>query len=102
MFGWAIFTYSDMTDGKAYLGAMFGSGTFADSASKYYFLSYVAIFVVAIIGSTKLPSLLAKKICSKNQTLAAVLNCLYVALVMLMSVACLVSDSYNPFLYFRF
>ena len=102
VFGWAIFTYSDMTDGKAYLGAMFGSGTFADSASKYYFLSYVAIFVVAIIGSTKLPSLLAKKICSKNQTLAAVLNCLYVALVMLMSVACLVSDSYNPFLYFRF
>ena len=95
-------SYSDMTDGKAYLGAMFGSGTFADSASKYYFLSNVAIFVVAIIGSTNLPSLLAKKICSKNQTLAAVLNCLYVALVMLMSVACLVSDSYNPFLYFRF
>lgn len=101
--GWMIFTYSDVVDSTMFVKAFFGmNGNFFDSSTLYYLSTYAIIFVIAIIGSTSIPKKIGSKLISSNKNFATVLQCIFVALMIVLSVISLVSDSYNPFLYFRF
>ncbi len=99
--GWAIFAYPDMADGGYFVGALLGKTAFCDSNTLYYFTNYAAVLLLGIIFSTNYPKRLYKKLV-KNNSLDTALWLVFIVAAFVLCVAFLVSDSYNPFLYFRF
>ena len=106
MFGWFIFSACDIADPIGYMKAMFGGGgAFAARGTVYLLMTNAVMFVIWIIGSTKLPSKCAGKILEKaggSNFVSVILRFAYYIPVFILSVAYLVDASYNPFLYFRF
>ncbi|MCR4615079.1 MAG: MBOAT family protein [Clostridiales bacterium] len=107
VFSWVMFSIDKMPDILKFFGAMFGVGRcgFANTDGIYMLLTNVVLLAVAVLGSTELPLKLSKEIKGKLSERPVVLETvktLFIALVMLLSVAYLVDSSFNPFLYFRF
>jgi len=111
--GWAIFAFDNMTMGVQYLKAMFGltGAGFVNTETLYLLLSYAVMLVILILAATPYPKMLVAKIVDKLEGLkaertgrlvSAVLQCVFVAGVFIISTAYLVDATYNPFLYFRF
>lgn len=102
--GWSIFTYIDMADGSYYLSTMIGlSGEgLYNSSTIYYFTSFALVFAVCILASTNYPKRIVNAVVKDRTNLKIVLSCIYVLVILTISIAFLVSDTYNPFLYFRF
>ena len=100
--GWVLFAITDLGALGAYVGHMF-SGTFADSTTAYLLRCGWLLLILAVIGCTSLPKRLWEK---REQALSPALSdglrTVWVVVVLLVSMAFLVGDSYNPFLYFRF
>ena len=103
MFGWAIFTVPDMADSTYYFSAMLGMGdaSFADSSTLYYLANYIVLFVCCIFASTALPKKTASHLVKEGKS-RTVMQCVFIAVVAFFCIMSLVSDTYNPFLYFRF
>lgn len=104
--GWVIFAIDDMGKVAAYLGMMLGSSqVFIDDAFIYFFESRIWLLIACVIGSTPLPkmvcSIIAEKLEDKEVLLGTIETVLFMGIFAL-SMAFLVSGSYNPFLYFRF
>ncbi|MBR3149755.1 MAG: MBOAT family protein [Eubacterium sp.] len=99
--GWAIFAYPDMADGGYYISVLLGKAPFADAGTLYYLANYAAVLVLGIIFSTDYPKKLYRAAFKSDKAKTAV-QIVFTVVVMALSVAFLVSDSYNPFLYFRF
>ena len=90
----------------AYLGMMLGSSQiFIDDAFVYFFESRIWLLIACVIGSTPLPkivcSIIAEKLEDREVLLGTIETVLFMGIFAL-SMAFLVSGSYNPFLYFRF
>jgi alginate O-acetyltransferase complex protein AlgI len=111
--GWAIFAFDNMGKGAQYIKAMFGltGAGFVDKESMYLLLSYAVMLIVLILAATPYPKILAGRLVDKIEgmrmqklgvTVSAVLQCVFVAAVFIISTAYLVDATYNPFLYFRF
>ncbi len=102
--GWVFFSYADVAHGQEFLMALLGQAEngFMDSQFIYIFMGNLVLLVIAIIGSTSLPKRLAGKIMNNRKVVSEIATGVFVLLCMLLSIAFLVSDSYNPFLYFRF
>ena len=98
--GWAVFSWQDIWDVQGFFASMagFGGRGIADPSTFYFIRSYVILFLIAAVGSTTLP----KRLWGRFTKNAAVPLYIFEAAVCVLSVACLVSDTYNPFLYFRF
>ena len=100
--GWVLFAITDFGQLGAYLGHLF-SGPLWDSTSAYLLRCDWLLLVLAVIGCTSLPKRLWEK---REQTLSPALSdglrTVWAVIVLLVSIAFLVGDSYNPFLYFRF
>ncbi len=98
--GWALFSWQDISDVKGFFAAMagFGGRGFADPSAFYFIRSYVILFLMAAVGATTLP----KRVWDAVTRKAALPLVVFEGVVCILSVACLVSDTYNPFLYFRF
>ena len=94
-----IFNAASMGEAFTYIGSMFGAGSvpFASAEALYYLQSYAVVFVLAIIGATPIPKILAGK--AKFLQYAEPVVLLGLLAVM---TAYLVDGSFNPFLYFRF
>lgn len=100
--GWVLFAITDLGALGAYVSHMF-SGTFADSTTAYLLRCGWLLLVLGIIGCTSLPKRLwEKREQSLSPALSDGLRTVWVVVVLLVSMAFLVGDSYNPFLYFRF
>ena len=99
-FGWAIFSWQDITDVSGFFASMagFGGRGLMDPAAFYFIRSYGILFVVAAVGATDLP----KKIFGRVTKDSAICRMAFEAVICILSLAYLVSDTYNPFLYFRF
>ncbi|MDO4568537.1 MAG: MBOAT family O-acyltransferase [Clostridia bacterium] len=104
MLSWVLFAFEDMAQGAVFLRAMFGGcAGFADSAALYQLLSYLPLFLICVAAATPLFSKLRARLEAKCSHVAmCVGDAAAVAVVMVFSVAYLISGSYNPFLYFRF
>ena len=104
--GWVIFAVDDLGQAVHYIGMMLGSsGVFAGDDFMYYFGTRVWLLIACAIGSTPLPKMVcdaALKKLGKKEALSGVLETLLMIGIMVLSMAFLVSGSYNPFLYFRF
>lgn len=103
-FGWMLFAWEDIKGHRVYLKAMVGmSHTGLISRESVYLLASNAILlVVMVIGCTSLPKKLAARIAKKDGIWTTVCMSVYVAAILLLSIAYLVNGTYNPFLYFRF
>lgn len=105
VFGWVIFAESEGMSFLSYIKAMFGGAGLADQRSLYFLMTGGISLVIMALASTQMPKRLSVKclerLSEKSVLYVAVKN-LFLLLVLLLSTAFLVSDTYNPFLYFRF
>ena len=113
--GWTVFACDDMNRLLTYLGTMFGVDTVAgNKISLYYWSTYGLFLIILLLGSLELPKKAADRLYDRLQqkllavspvwgdSIAFVIRLVWLAVLLLVSVALLVSGSYNPFLYFRF
>lgn len=99
LFGWVLFACTEVSSIAFYFKALFGFNGLTDSNAIYIFVSNVIILFIMIICSSelfKLPEL--KENDYKSFIMLFVLSIVLFAL----SLVCLIGDTYNPFLYFRF
>jgi alginate O-acetyltransferase complex protein AlgI len=100
--GFAFFTYSDFANGPFFVKALLGAGGLVDKTALYYLTNYAVILIIGAVFSTSLPKKLYRRITMKNDKLKFALQIVFIVGAIVLSVMFLVSDSYNPFLYFRF
>ena len=100
--GWAIFAYPDMADGGYYVSSLLGQNGLYSSDTLYYLVNYGAVLVLGILFSTSLMKKLYHKLTAKSEKLKLAIQLVFIVGCIILSVMFLVSDSYNPFLYFRF
>ena len=98
--GWVFFSNTDLGAGLAYLGSLFGVGVagFANATTLFYLKSSLLLLVICIVCSRPWAYRWYKRVAGQRPMAAAVIN----AALLLLSIAFLVYDSYNPFLSFRF
>ena len=100
LIGWAIFGNEDFSAMGRYLGAMFGIGVkFAGPGVWYALRTNLPILCIASFASLPTGKKLFGRLPEKAQN---VLRPVLVAAGLLLCTAYVVSDTYNPFLYFRF
>lgn len=99
--GWVVFACDDIQASVGYLKTMFGMGAaYGNRLALYEWEIYALFLCVLLFASTAFPVKAAKKLFKKP--LRQPLLMAYTAALLALSLAFLVSGSYNPFLYFRF
>ena len=93
---WVIFAFDDLNVLTTYLGKMFVNKSIVDNSTIFFLKNYIILFIVAIICSTPIIKKLKPKKYFKPLIVVVYL------FLFIITIASLVSDSYNPFLYFRF
>lgn len=99
--GWLIFAFDDMSLLKEYALKLFANPFIIDAQFMQYFTNYFVIIVVAIIFSMPIYPYVKEKFKFNNVIIQILIFAIYIILFMVVT-AMLVSDTYNPFLYFRF
>lgn len=104
LFGWVLFAFEDFGKGVAFLKTMFGGGAgFISNGTLYQILSYLPLLIVCLVAATPLAKKIYEKLsCKIGEGVLLTVDSLRIAGIMLLSIAYLISGSYNPFLYFRF
>lgn len=107
LFSWVIFALEDFSVVIQYFEAMFGlngAGLF-DTQTGYLFYTNIILIIILVIASTDYPKKWAEKLIelfnSRALMIQIVKNVVFIA-IFILSVAYLVDESFNPFLYFRF
>ena len=97
-----LFNATTFTEAWNDLKIMFGASglPLITDETLYNLRSYIVVLVCAFIAATPVVRDAARKI--ENTKVAAVLEPVFVAVVLIVSTAYLVDGSFNPFLYFRF
>lgn len=103
-FGWLLFAWEDIHGHRVYLKAMagIGSGGMISRESLYLLVSNIGLLFIMVVGCTSLPKRLVTKCMKKDGIVTSLCMSIYVAGILLLSIAYLVNGTYNPFLYFRF
>lgn len=104
--GWlGIFLLSKPWSSTSLPFAMVGGGAgFASKEVFFVILTHWLFYLLAVIGSTTIGSRLLRAILnvSENHTVRTVITLIVFFGMLAISVAYLIADTYNPFLYFRF
>ena len=102
--GFVLFDASSLSSALACVKGLFGLGGLPPVSTQglYLLKSNLVLLAVAILGATPGPKRLWEQLEAKAPRLSAALAPLGMAALLLVSTACLVDGSYNPFLYFRF
>ena len=100
--GWVIFRSESMSAAVYYVRSMFGlnGNPFSDALFRGFFRQNLILLIVGAVLSTPL----AHRLCTRFSISVAERACRAAALILLfvLSVASLVSNAYNPFIYFQF
>lgn len=102
--GFVLFDASSLSSALACVKGLFGLGGLPPISTQglYLLKSNLVLLAVAILGATPAPKRLWEQLEAKAPRLSAGLAPIGMAALLLVSTACLVDGSYNPFLYFRF
>ncbi len=106
LIGWMIFAIEDMHELPRYAAQIFGFGAegFAGNTFLYWLGNYGFVLIIGLILSQPVfPRI--RKLAEEKTALANLLQIMAAALTILLTLVCaaaLISDGYNPFLYFRF
>ncbi len=95
LIGWCIFVFDDMNYMISFFKKMFSINNFIDSTFIYYSSTFLLYFIISILFSTPLMSKLKSKV-------PGYISNSFLILCLIVSIAFIVSSSFNPFLYFRF
>lgn len=101
---WVFFEAVTVSGALDYIGVMFGIGKnpAVDGMARYMVRTNFIILTVAIVAATPLIRKLINKLKTKYDFSGVVAVVLCNLTVLFIATAYLVSESYNPFLYFRF
>ena len=99
---WAIFAFEDLAKVGEYIKAMFINSNLWDNEALYYLQNYWVLILIEAICSIPLWKKLKEKIDSKNSKGLEFITSLGYVAILILSTASLVTNSFNPFLYFRF
>lgn len=99
---WAIFAFEDLAKVREYIKAMFINSNLWDNEAFYYLQNYWVLILIGAICSIPLWKKLKEKIDSKNSKGLELITTLGYVAILILSTASLVTNSFNPFLYFRF
>ena len=100
---WVLFSFENIAEGWAFFRVMLGGAAFCSSGTVYQLLSYLPLLILCAAAATPLGAGLYNRLnkkCTAGFMTAADLG--GIAAVSALSLAFLISGSYNPFLYFRF
>ena len=101
-----LFNASSVKEAASQIGAMFGAGglPLVSAESLYYAKSYAVTFLIAVIGATPLCKNVVSKLAetARGAQVLAILQPVWLVLLLAACTAFLVDGSFNPFLYFRF
>ena len=101
LFGWVVFFFTDLTQMGAFFGRLFAFGDVAVTGeSGYMVLAYLPLMVIAALAATPLGKRLYGSL--RKNAWVGYAEWVVVLLAMLLCTAALVSQSYNPFLYYQF
>lgn len=100
MLGWVLFSSDTLTDAIHLIGSMIGfGGSFIDSQAKYLLSQNIFLIFVMSLSAVGVFEKLNKK---QETRLIKAFKSLGYLVIFALCVAYLISESYNPFLYFRF
>ena len=104
MVGWVFFFSESLGGAVTYLKLMIGMGGngFIDREAFYLLKTNMVLWVIVIIASMSVGHKRYVRLIYNEGKPRIVLNCAVYAVLFLLCVAYLVTESYNPFLYFRF
>ncbi len=97
-FGWGIFYYTDMEQWHVFLRRLFLWSADGGEALRFM-LAYIPIFFVACVTSTRGPM---RALLRLRKGSLAFLEIPWLVALFLLCTSALVSQGYNPFIYFRF
>ncbi len=99
---WVIFSFEGLESILYYLQKMFlNTGLMYDELSLYILVTNIPLFIIGIIGATPYPRIWWVKVSDKIKS-NWILENGYLVFLLILSIAYLVDQSFNPFLYFRF
>ena len=97
-FGWGIFYYTDIGLWRAFVDRLFVY--YIDTTDTIHFaLAYLPVFLIACPAATMLPRKILKSIRRRGMNFIEIM---LLIILFILCTAALVSQSYNPFIYFRF
>ena len=99
LIGWALFSYEDLGLLSGFFVRAFTFGP-TDAAACNTILGYLPLFALSLVAATPLVSRAWDRL--RGKTWAEYTAVAVLAVLLLLCVASLVSQSYNPFIYFRF
>ena len=111
LLGWVIFRYSNVALGWMLIRSLFGTNGNALTSfdANIQLQSNLFLLAAAILASTPLMQTLRRRteaFARSHGSLGMVWDVTFYSLIpvvlLLLSTACLVGDSYNPFIYFQF
>ena len=102
--GWVLFFSSSFGQAADYIRVMFGAGVhgFADRESMYLLTSNLILWLILIFGSTPLVHFRYEHMLRSKKWNTTIINSGVYAALFIVCIAYLVTETYNPFLYFRF
>jgi len=102
--GWVLFACEDIGAAGTMYKAMLGLGSgLADKAALYQLSGSWLMLLICAVGSTQLPKRIGEALQRRlPEPVFRYVSYGLILLVLFVSMAFLVADSYNPFLYFRF
>ncbi len=106
LIGWVFFFSPNMGYAMDYIGVMFGPGAngFIDKQALFLIVTNWLLLLICAFGSTTYGQKAVHTITGayKSRKARRIASCVFYVAVLLISLAFLVTDTYNPFLYFRF
>lgn len=104
LIGWVLFVFEDYSVGFSYLKIMFGfsNNSLWDSVFLYHFYTNFILLLLVVVGSTPVMEKISHSVNDKQKIAIKLLLPIGYLIILCLSTAYLVDESYNPFLYFRF
>ncbi|MBE6719115.1 MAG: MBOAT family protein [Ruminococcaceae bacterium] len=100
MLGWVFFSAPNLTEAMHYISAMFfGGHGIADGESVYLFTSNILLILAAAFCATPIYKSVAERMPYKA---VSTLKIIALPMLLLLCYVLMISETYNPFLYFRF
>ncbi|MBI4856092.1 MAG: MBOAT family protein [Acetobacterium woodii] len=102
--GWVFFTSPNLGYALHYLSVMFfmSGAPFIDATGIYYLYTNLILLVICVVCSTPIVHRQYRKILHSEKRWVVPFGLGLNSVIMFLSVAYLVTETYNPFLYFRF
>lgn len=101
--GWVIFRSNSINDAFEYIKVMFGIrfNTFCGEEFKEYFMQIITWLIFGVVFSFPVIPKMKEKI-KKDNIFLNIIYVIVMIILFMLSISSIVSDSYNPFIYFNF